>query len=282
MTASLILFRALWFVQPVLEITIALVLYRRKIHRRFPLFFSFLLYITVTDLALMAMTYGHAGYDAYFYAYWSINSIAVILGFAVIYELFNAMFGQHHGLKDFGSTLFQWAGLVVALMAMLMLSTSAGVKMRLITSVVINVQRAMMVMQCGLLLMLLFFMKHLGITVRHRVFGVVLGFGTKATVELIILTQRTRLGVGDTALNLIYMGTFVASLGIWLIYSLVREPAAVMPNMLLKPQRWNDDLLHAAAPGATETVLLGIESIVDRALTKGNGDGLKSGIRKHL
>jgi hypothetical protein len=272
------LYHTVWYLQPVLELALAAFFFRRKLHLRFPLFFSLVTYVFVTDLVLLgAHTFG---YKTYFYAYWSINAVAVILSFAVIYELFTTMFGQHHGLKDFGSTLFQWAGVVVALMALLMLSTGAGIKVKLIAAIIMNVQRAVMVMQVGLLLMLMFFMKHLGITVRHRVFGVILGFGTKATVELIILTQRARLGFGDTTLNIIYMATFDVTLAIWLIYSFLKEPVAVMPNMLLKPQRWNDDLLHASAPAAGETVLLGIESIVDRALTKGNGDGLKNSLRK--
>lgn len=273
-------FHALWYVQPVLEIALGVFLFRSKLHRRFPLFFSLVLYVLVTDLVLIGAHF--LSYRAYFYTYWAINSVTVVLSFAVIYELFMAMFGQHHGLKDFGSTLFQWAGVVVALMAILMLATTAGVKATLISSVIISVQRAVMVMQCGLLLMLLFFMKHLGVTPRHRVFGMILGFGLKAAVELILLTQRTRFAFGDTAMNMIYMFSFDVTLVIWVAYALLREPVPVTSNLLVKTQRWNDDLLHATAPAAGETVLLGIEGIVDRALTKGNGGSLKSGIKKFL
>ncbi len=271
-------FYALWYVQPVLQVWLAVMFFRRKLHRRFPLFFSTVLYVFGSEIVLLAVR--AFPYKTYFYTYWALNSITTILSFAVIYELFGAMFGAHRGLKDFGSTLFQWAGVVVALMAILMLATTAGVKAAFISSVIISVQRAVMVMQCGLLLMLVFFMKHLGVTSRHQVFGIILGFGLNASVELILLTQRTRFAFGDAALNIIYMVAFNASLVTWLVYAFLPEPAAVLPNLLLKPQRWSDDLLHASAPATSETVLLGIEGIVDRALTRGNGDQLKTGIKK--
>ena len=41
---------------------------------------------------------------------------------------------------------------------------------------------------------------------------------------------------------------------------------------MLKPQRWSDALIHASNPVMQEnTVLLGIEDIVERTLNKTNG-----------
>jgi len=56
-----------------------------------------------------------------------------------------------------------------------------------------------------------------------------------------------------------------------LSYILLPQPAEALPNLLLKPQRWSDALLHAANPVREHPVMLGIEDIVDRALTKTNG-----------
>src|SRR5438876_4259953 len=103
-------FSALWYVQPVLQVCIAVLFYRRKLHRRFPLFFSTVLYIFASEIVLLAVR--AFPYRVYFYSYWALNSITTLLKFAVIYELFSDMFGQHRGQKDFGTTLFQWAGVV--------------------------------------------------------------------------------------------------------------------------------------------------------------------------
>src|SRR5205085_1234931 len=134
----------LWFCQPFLKAAIAGLLYWRRDHRRYPLFFSTLIYMAIVSALLMQA--GHVSYKTYFYAFWALKSVEVVLYFAVIYELFTVVFGHHHGLKDFGTTLFQWAGILSTIMAMVMIATSASaVNIKLISTVVLNLQRAVSV-----------------------------------------------------------------------------------------------------------------------------------------
>ena len=50
------------------------------------------------------------------------------------------------------------------------------------------------------------------------------------------------------------------------------EPVEVLPNMLLRSQRWNEVLLDSPQAEGEPTLLLGIESLVDRAMTRNTRD----------
>ncbi len=56
------------------------------------------------------------------------------------------------------------------------------------------------------------------------------------------------------------------TLVIWMVFVFMKVPAEAIPNMLLRPQRWNEALLDATNP-AQEPVLMGIEGIVDRTMS---------------
>ena len=55
---------------------------------------------------------------------------------------------------------------------------------------------------------------------------------------------------------------------LWLIYVLAKVPAEVLPNMLLRSQRWNDALLEEPAAEEQSTLLIGIETLVERAMNR--------------
>jgi hypothetical protein len=265
---AIIMQHVLWVAQPVLKLAIVFFMYRRKLHLHFPIFFSFILYGLAVNLLLYSV---QRSYVTYFYTYWATSALSVALSFGIIYESFTGMFRQHHGLRDFGSILFQWSGVVVMMMAfMMVVNAQASGAPRQIIQTIISLERSVGVMQCGLLLLLLLFSKHLGITWRHQLFGVVLGLGSYASVEMILFTQRSRFAFSDAAFNLLHMTAYDCALVTWLTYMLLPQPAQALPNLLLRPQRWSDALLHASNPVQENPVLLGIEDIVDRAL-KTNG-----------
>src|SRR5690349_1052060 len=108
---------ALWLVEFPLFASIAFFLWRSSFYRRMPLFFSYNVFYAVSGA--VAYTVFHSGArTVYFYTYWSFTSLLHILEFAIIYELFSALFRQREGLKDFGTMLFRWAIVVMLLMGL--------------------------------------------------------------------------------------------------------------------------------------------------------------------
>ena len=262
----------LWLLLAAMKAVVAFFIWRRKLHLRFPLFFSFLVYGAAASVVLYAVS--HVGsYRTYFYSYWVNSALYALLSCAVLYEVFMGMFRPHHGLQDFGSVLFRWAGVVSIFMAITLVAASPSSDAHRVINFILSAERAVGVVQCGMLLFLILFAKPLGITRQHHIFGFTLGLGTYSCVHFILLAQWTRALFGSVALvGLMDMVAFHAALITWLVYALKPEPAAVMPNLLLKPQRWSDALVHASNPDMQEnTVLLGIEDIVERTLNKTNG-----------
>jgi hypothetical protein len=253
---------------PFVKAGIAFVFFRRKLHLRFPLFFSYLIYGAVASGTLFVL---HGGsYKTYFNAYWVSAALYTVLGFAVVYEAFMTMFRQHHGLQDFGSVLFRWATVVGIFMAITMVAGNPGADAHRVISFILSAERAIAVVQCGLLFLLVLFATPLGITWRHQLFGIILGLGVYSSIYFILLTQRARALFGDPGFNLLNISAQYFALICWFVYARMPVPAIALPNLLLKPQRWSEALMHASNPESEQTVLLGIEDIVDRAL-KTNG-----------
>jgi hypothetical protein len=254
---------ALWLVQPLLKIVILVTMFRRKLHVRYPLFFSYLAY----GVAVTALLYAvHGSYRAYFYAYWSTTAVSSMLILGVIYELFTSMFRQHHALRDFGSMLFRWAVVMVAMMAALLLFSGINPTKNSVINSIMNLDRSVGVMQSGMLLFLVLFSPYLKIPWRHQISGIALGFGVHSSIRMLLLSQWIHGVFGASNLNILSMAAYNWTLVIWLVYACMRVPEENAPNMLLRPQRWNEALLDASQP-ANGPVLLGIETIVERALS---------------
>lgn len=254
---------ALWLVQPLLKIAILVTMFRRKLHLRYPLFFSYLAYGVLVTALLYAV---HGSYRAYFYAYWSTTAVSSMLVLGVVYELFTSMFRQHHALRDFGGMLFRWAVVMVAMMAALLLFSGINPTRNSIVNSIMNLDRSVGVMQAGMLLFLVLFSPYLKIPWRHQISGIALGFGVHSTVRMLLLSQWIHGVFGAPNLNMLSMLAYDWTLLIWLVYACLPIPSEAGSNMLLRPQRWNEALLDVAHP-ANGPVLMGIEDLVDRTMS---------------
>lgn len=252
----------LWIAQPTLKIVILVTMFRRRLHVRYPLFFSYLAYSVAVTALLLAV---RGSYRAYFYAYWSTDAVSAMLVLGVIYELFTAMFRQHHALRDFGTMLFRWAVVMVAMLAALLMFTGINPTRNSVVSSIANLDRSVAVMECGLLLFLILFSPYLKISWRHQIAGFALGFGLNATMRMLLMSQWIHGVFGVKYFNVLTMTAYLWTLVIWLAYTFMRVPDETTPNMLLRPQRWNEALLDVTHP-ANGPVLLGIEDIVERTL----------------
>jgi len=90
----------LWIAHPALQTAVATVMLRRSQHRRFKLFFTYIVaQIPIFALVFPAYWYNYSGY---FYLYWITDAISMALGFALIYEAFDDVFQPFESLRDLG------------------------------------------------------------------------------------------------------------------------------------------------------------------------------------
>src|ERR1700690_3085769 len=176
-------YNALWFVHPVLQAAVAVVMFRRDVHRKFRVFFAY----AITQVVIFAIVFpaSKISYEWWFDCYWITAAFNLPLGFAVIHEVFVDVFKPYHTLKDLGTVLFKWSGLVMLMVAAVVAAASTASDAGPWVEGVLIVQRCVRVIQCGLVLFLVLFARYLGVSWKQQSFGIAAGFGSSAGVELI-------------------------------------------------------------------------------------------------
>jgi energy-converting hydrogenase Eha subunit E len=265
---------ALWCAHPVLQAAVAATMLWRKLHRTFPVFFSYVVF----QIAAFALTFPFRDerfYVLFFYAAWATTGISVVLGFKVIHEVFVDVFRPYHALRDLGTVLFKWAGLVMLMVAGVMAISAGPNRTDPLVSGIVTLERSVRVAQCGLVLFLLVFSRYLGTSWRQNSFGIALGFGSFAAVELSLVAFSWR-GSGvinpdlTSRLNMI---AYNVTILIWFGYMLVKSPAREHESYMLRPQRWEQGLGEIQHPAVGDSSLIPMfESMVDRALSRTNAD----------
>jgi hypothetical protein len=255
---------ALWVLQPVLQAAVAVVVFRRKLHRDFPIFFTYTL-VQIGLFAVQLPVYQWCSATAYFYTFWIGAGVNVVLAFKIIHEIFLDIFRPYHALRDLGTALFKWAALIMVLVSVVVISISPGWDDPLQQTVEV-VQRCVRVVQCGLLLFLLAFCRNLGVSWRRLSFGIATGFGLFAGVELFTTALYSGLHIRGTTMNLIDMSAYDVGMVLWLLYSVLNRRAVVVS--VLVPQRWDEALTDIHPHNDAESLIPMFEHMVDRAFSK--------------
>lgn len=262
-------YNALWFAHPVLQVALVAVMLWRRLHRSFPMFFAYVAF----QIVAFAVTFPFRDrrfYEIFFYAYWITTAISVILGFKVIHEVFLDVFRPYHTLRDLGSVLFKWAGLVMLMVAAVMAISVHSDGQDPLVSGILTLQRSVRVVQCGLVLFLLVFSRYLGASWRQKSFGIALGFGAFAIVELSLVAVGNRdLQILSSFINMV---AYNLSILMWFGYMLVKSPERGHASYMLRPQRWEQSLGDIQHPVGADSLIPMFEGMVDRALSRTASD----------
>jgi hypothetical protein len=261
------LYYALWIMHPLLEAGIALFMLRRGLFRQFKFFFAYI----ITQLATFAVLFPAFFWrtsEALFYLYWGFDAISVACGFLVIHEVFVDVFKFFHTLRDLGTVLFKWAGLVMLLAAAVVSVSANSAQMSPWIQAIITSQRCVRIIQVGMVMFLLFFAQYVGVSWKQHSFGIALGFGSFAVIELILICSWVGNHLGEPWMSIINMGAYNTSLMLWLTYMAVKRPVRDLSRSLLQPQRWEQSLSDIHHPLPADSLIPMFEGMVDRALSR--------------
>ena len=263
-----ILYYGLWIAHPVLQLGIAAFMIWRGIHRKFPFFFGYIL-TQLVSFGVVFPAYMHNYHSALtFYLYWGCQAISAAFGFGVIHEVFIDVFRSFHTLRDLGTVLFKWAGLVMLLVAGVVSVSTNSSDIVPWMQAIMTTQRCVRIIQVGMVLFLLFFASYMGVSRRQRSFGIALGFGSFAIVELILVASWVGNHLGNPWMSMVNMTAYNTSLLVWMGYCAVKSPVREASQTLLRPQRWEQSLSDAHHPGAADSLIPMFEGMVDRALSR--------------
>lgn len=261
-----VLYYALWIAHPILQLGIVAIMVQRGLHSKFKFFFSYVL----TQLAIFAVVFpaNWHSYSALFYLNWICDALSVAFGFAVIHEVFVDVFRAFHTLRDLGTVLFKWAGLVMLLVAGVVSVSTNSSQMSPLIQAIITSQRCVRMIQVGMVLFLLFFAHYVGVSRRQHSFGIALGFGSYAVIELILISSWIGNHLGGIWMSVVNMVAYNCTLMVWLGYVALKSPARDVSRSLLQPQRWEQSLSDIHHPLPADSLIPMFEGMVDRALSR--------------
>ena len=256
----------LWCAQPILQSVVAAILWRRKLHKQFPVFFVFLVAQVANFATLFPLSL--AGNDKmYFVLFWLCEALNAVLGFKVIHEIFLDVFRPYHTLKDLGTLLFKWAGVVMLLVSVVVAFSNSFDQNPLVHALT-TLQRSVRIVQFGLILFLLLFSRFLGVSRKQVSFGISLGFGLFAGVELLLYALNSGGFVRLHHLNLINMSTYNLAILVWLGYSVSRKTVRLAAANHLQTRRWEQGLADLQHPVSSDSLIPMFEGMVERAFSR--------------
>lgn len=236
----------LWIAPHALLIAVVVLMVRRRLFREFPAFLVYSIFEVLQFCLLFALLHlpsvsGGQYYDVFLFGV----AISAALRFGVIHEIFENVFRNYSAIDQLRKVLFRWATVVLLLVAVGTATFAPGENSRLIAAIY-AIGRAVSIVQCGLIFFLFLFTRYFGLTWRNYVFGVALGLGIFASVDLATSAIKTQLGPNPAAevLTMVSMATYHCSVLIWLVYLLApaRERSRVNELPSNDLQQWNNEL----------------------------------------
>lgn len=258
-----------WLASPILQGCVLIGLFRRGLHRDYPFFFNYTVLQVVAAPALAIIHYTQS-YAFYYYAYYFNIGLSVLISFAVLQEIFKDAFRPYEALRDLSVILFRWSALVVLLVGVMWaVSTARNADADQVMDFVLLGERSVRLMQCGLVFFLLLFSEYLGISRRSLLFGISLGFGIFAAINMLVATGAAHhTAVHQSVLRHINSGAYLLAVVIWLGYTLAAAPSKskLAQENLLRSEDWNSALQEARTPIADSSLLDTMDRTVERLL----------------
>ena len=255
----------LWCLTPIFMSVTAVFLCRRRLQKQFPYFFNYVIFQILSFLVEFPLR----NWANYYYVYWTVQALSIVVAFAVLLEIFRDAFRPYEALRDLSVILFRWCALVVLLLGGMWAITSwRENQIDNITHGIYLIDRSVRLMQCGLVLFMLLFSEYLGIRKRNLLFGIAVGFGFFAAVNMLVMTALSHHSYfSKSTLSRINGIAYVISTLIWLAYaalpSTVRGGAKQVAEAT---QKWDQALDDARNAAPVTSLLDSMDETVERLL----------------
>ena len=262
-----------------LEFLLTIVVLATMVYRGSQRIFSQLSALLLVECCTVAATIGllyfrkslHLTADVAWLSYWAVgwisSGVILILRVLIVYSVFAEAIRPMAGLHQAGKMIFRWVGVVSGLVAFALLAGPGVFSSRTAwLDMLSHLQLGVSVLTLCLLVFVCFAVRPLGLTFRSHIFGVSLGLGIAASVELVqsawLLTAGAR-----SVYSPIYLFSstgFCAAALVWGVYFAAPEPPR---KMILLPTTspfffWNriseilgDSPGHVAVAGFTPSML---------------------------
>jgi len=183
----------------------------------------------------------------HYYFYWVCEFIHIFLGFIVIHEVLASIFEEYEGIRSLGMYLYFVSAIVLIIIGVTAAAATKAHGLNRIFASLERIESALRVVQCGLVLYLIFFMRTLALKWKRSSFGIALGFGVYACLALFYAVAILRLGNNwnvflDPLLSVGYLLTIL----IWAAAVMVPARELVPEELpkLKNIEQWNAAILE--------------------------------------
>jgi hypothetical protein len=229
-----------------LQALLVLMLSARRLNSRgkFPIFMAYGTFALTGNV--VAFLLRHTA-RPYFYAYWLLEFGCVMLGLCVVCEVFMRLLGQYAALHKLARLVFQWTvvALVLTGAVVWLVQPVSNQGVDPVYHACLVVEECARILEVGLLMFLFVFAGIFGVHWRQHVFGIALGLGIFAAVELIGGAVYVYLGPGATGMVSVARAiAFDVGVLVWLGYLMVPQRAASHTEVpdLARLEQWNKAL----------------------------------------
>lgn len=230
-------------------------LLKRQLVRDVPVFFSYVIFQVLRSATLFTVHLlwlkHRMSYADYFYLYWATEAVGVALGFAVIHEIYRSIFHNYDAVRRLGSLVLAVAAVALLIVAVVTVATASGPDTSGIVRAVLLMQRSVRILQCGLLMVLFLLVFYFGLPWQNRPFGLAVGYGLYASVELVAITLRSQMGeAAATTYSQANGAAYAIGVMIWFGYLLVPDPTPQYRGAVLhdEVEKWNQALKEILGP----------------------------------
>jgi len=262
--------------------------WKKKLHRRFPSMGAYLALRLGAFPLLYLLLLEQSGQlienpqlqrtcaQTYFFAYWLVYIASAALLFFICMEVFRSALSAFPGLMKFGVVAFRWAVLASVIVTFSSISYAhRGVT--IIPDIALGLMRSVSILELCLLGFLCLSMNALRLSVRDLAFGISLGFGVMSANDFIVVSLISRFTALTAPLQFVYESVILLSLGTWVAYFALPEPARkpVLMQVNSTIYRWNEIASALGHPGTQVAVqpagsffLSDVERVVEKVLNR--------------
>jgi hypothetical protein len=244
-----LLWHYLWLGPQVLQLALAVFLWRRGLHKTFPLFLAYLAFGAIKEFVLYMMDVLPSVSAQAFWEVFYVGAIVEgVIKFAVVGELFFQLLRSRPTLARVGSRMISGAGASLVLLAVAIAAYTPIVHRQLAF-----VSRAHLLLQssyvvdCGLALFLFLFAAHFNLVWDRQVFGIAVGLGIVWCEHMAswALSANGILGNKSYLLDFLNPATYHVCVLIWFYFLLVPHKVTTTSAVSLPENNldiWNREL----------------------------------------
>ena len=246
--AHSILWHYFWLAPQVLELGLALVLWRRGTWRRLPVFFSYLIFAAGEQLVLYVLDISpKVTWQTWWGAFWAGTIVEALLKFGVIAELLHYLLRPWPALAQVGRNFVSVAGVLLVLVAAVAAAFTAPDNAHWLISGSHTLSQTVYITDAGLILSIFLLAAYFQIPWERFRFGIALGFGVAWCEHLAAwaLLATGALTVRRELLDFLNLATYHVVVLIWFYYLLIPDRVmtkSVVPTPENNLAVWNREL----------------------------------------